>query len=187
MNGIPNPTSLDKGRPVGVDLRMAMRNFATGVCVMTTYADGPNGRTHDGVTVNSLTSVSLDPPLVSVCLRRDSTFLADLLDTKVWALSILDISATDVARAFAQKREIRAAALHTLSATPGEDTGALVLDSPAWLECRLRQHVDVGDHTVVVGDVIATGAQRGRRPPLVFLHGEYHAGRCQQQTEEAVK
>jgi len=159
---------------VELDLRSAMRNFATGVCIATTYADGPDGRRHDAVTVNSLTSVSLDPPLVSVCLRRGSGFLADLLATKAWAVSILDIGADDVARAFAKDRAGRAAALHALSATPGEQTGALVLDSPGWLECVLREHFDVGDHTVAIGEVVAVGVA-DRRPPLIFLHGKFHA------------
>jgi len=159
---------------VNIDLRGAMRSFATGVCVMTTYLDEAMGRRHDGLTVNSLTSVSLDPPLVSVCLRHDSVFLADLLKTKVWALSILDVGAADIAGEFAKSRDARAEVLRTVSATPGTHTGALILDSPSWLECRLRTHFPVGDHTVAVGDVLATGTRR-RRPPLIFLHGKYQA------------
>lgn len=157
-----------------VDLRGTMRYFATGVCVMTTYSDQASGRRHDGLTVNSLTSVSLDPPVVSVCLRRDSVFLADLLRTKVWALSILDVGAADIAAEFAKNRPAREIALRTVSATPGEHTGALVLDSPGWLECRLRLDLPVGDHIVAIGDVLATGTRR-RRPPLVFLGGTYQA------------
>jgi flavin reductase (DIM6/NTAB) family NADH-FMN oxidoreductase RutF len=157
-----------------VDLRTAMRNFATGVCVVTTYLDGAGGRHHDAVTVNSLTSVSLDPPIVSMCLRLDSGFLGDLLATEVWAVSILDVSATDIARSFAKNRDTRASSMCTLSASPGERTGALVLDAPAWLECGLRQHFEIGDHALVIGNVLATGIQE-RRPPLVFLQGEYHA------------
>ncbi|MDQ3576143.1 MAG: flavin reductase family protein [Actinomycetota bacterium] len=151
-----------------------MRNFATGVCIATTYTNGPQGRQHDAVTVNSLTSVSLDPPLVSICLHRDSTFLADLLSTKVWAVSILDVGAADLARCFARDKASREAAVCTLSATPGERTGALVLDAPSWMECRLRQYIEVGDHVMAIGEVLATGTQ-DRRPPLVFLHGKFHA------------
>jgi flavin reductase (DIM6/NTAB) family NADH-FMN oxidoreductase RutF len=150
-----------------------MRVFATGVCIATTYVDGPDGRRHDAVTVNSLTSVSLDPPLISLSLRRDSEFLADLLDTTVWGLSILDAGADDIARVFAQSRGSRAAAVRALWAQAGERTGALLLDSPAWLECRLHQHLEVGDHTIVIGEVLAAGCQL-RRPPLIFLQGRYH-------------
>jgi hypothetical protein len=71
---------------VTVDLRGAMRSFDTGV---------------------------LDPRLVSVCLRHHSAFLADLLKTKVWALSILDVGAMDIAREFAKSRDARTTALRT--------------------------------------------------------------------------
>lgn len=154
------------------DLRSAMRNFATGVCVATTYADRVEGRRHDAVTVNSLTSVSLDPPLVSLCLRRDSGFLTDLLETKTWAVSILGGSAADVARVFAKDRATRAAAIDALCASPGHHTGALVLDAPSWLECVLWGSVEIGDHTMVVGEVVATGVQQASTI-LIFLHGRY--------------
>lgn len=156
------------------DLRGAMRNFATGVCVATTYTDRVEGRRHDAVTVNSLTSVSLDPPLVSMCLRRDSGFLTDLLETKAWAISVLGGGAAEVARFFAKDRATRAAAIDVLWASPGHYTGALVLDAPSWLECVLWGRFDIGDHTMVVGEVLATGAQQGSTL-LIFLHGRYHA------------
>jgi flavin reductase (DIM6/NTAB) family NADH-FMN oxidoreductase RutF len=59
------------------------------------------------------------------------------------------------------------------SAVPGERTGALILDSVGWLECTLRDHLDVGGHTVVIGEVLATGT-RDRRSPLVFLRGRFY-------------
>ncbi|HEV2780954.1 MAG TPA: flavin reductase family protein [Actinophytocola sp.] len=156
------------------DLRGFMRNFATGVCVATTYSEQADGRHHDAVTVNSLTSISLDPPLVSLCLRLDSAFLADLLATKKWAVSILDSEARDVARQLAKDRATRAPAVRALPASPGWHTGALLLDSASWLECVLWDSFDLGDHTLVVGEAVAAREQR-RGPALVFLHGRYHA------------
>jgi flavin reductase (DIM6/NTAB) family NADH-FMN oxidoreductase RutF len=157
-----------------IDLRATMRTFATGVTVVTTFVDRPDGRRHDAVTVNSLTSVSLDPPLVAIGLRHASPFLADVLESGVFAVSILDVAAADLAGAFAAGRSQRAAALSALSAAAGAATGALVIDAPGWLECAVHRHVKLGDHTLVVGEVLATGAQE-RRPPLIFLHGTYHA------------
>lgn len=151
-----------------------MRNFATGVCVATTYSDRADGRHHDAVTVNSLTSVSLDPPLVSLCLRLDSVFLADLLSTKKWAVSILDDGAREVAGLLAKDRTTRAPVVRALPASPGCHTGALVFDSASWLECVLWDSFDMGDHTLVVGEVVAVDERR-RGPALVFLHGRYHA------------
>lgn len=164
----------EKEIAVEPDLRGVMRYFATGVCILSTYLDGPDGRQHDALTVNSLSSVSLDPPLVSVCLREDCSMLGDLLATKAWALSILDVGGDDIARLFARGRESRRSTLRALATTPGEHTGALVLDSPGWLECALRDHLTVGDHTLLIGEVLAAGAA-DRRPPLIFLRGRYFA------------
>lgn len=159
---------------MALDLRGVMRNFATGVCVATTYRNRAGGRRHDAVTVNSLTSVSLDPPLVSLCLRLDSAFLRDLLAVKKWAISILDSDGGDLARLLARDRARRAPVVSTLAASPGDRTGALVLDGSTWLECALWDSFDVGDHTLVVGEVVAVG-ERPHGPVLVFLRGRYCA------------
>ncbi|GAB3162535.1 hypothetical protein GCM10027258_81700 [Amycolatopsis stemonae] len=155
------------------DLRGAMRTFATGVCVATTYLDTPGGRRHDAVTVNSLGSISLDPPLVSLAFRRESAFLTDLLVTGAWVVSILPAGARELARRLAGPRAARAAEIAALQAKPGERTGALVLDGASWLECALAEKFDLGDHTLVVGEVLATGHDR-HAPALVFVHGGYH-------------
>jgi flavin reductase (DIM6/NTAB) family NADH-FMN oxidoreductase RutF len=155
------------------DLRSVMRHFATGVCVVTTFSEDPGGRRHDAVTVNSFTSVSLDPPLVSLCLRSDSRFLADMVSSGVWAVSILAAGSEHLARALAQDRDARAGTVGELVARPGAHTGALVLDAPSWLECRLRDHVRVGDHVLVIGEAVATGVDDGHSP-LIFLHGGFH-------------
>jgi flavin reductase (DIM6/NTAB) family NADH-FMN oxidoreductase RutF len=153
------------GRPeVEHELRNVLRNFATGVCAVTTYSDTADGRRHDAVTVNSFTSLSMRPPLVSLCLRHDSGFLTDMLESKVWAVSILDAGAVDIARSLARDRISRASFVQALSAVPGEQTGALVLDSPSWLECELRDTLTVGDHMMVIGEVIS----------LIFLRGGFH-------------
>lgn len=154
------------------DLRGAMRNFATGVCVATTYADREGSRRHDAVTLNSLTSVSLDPPLISLSLHRESQFLTDLLETKKWAVSILDSEAEPLARQLARGRADRAEAVAALPASPGPTTGALVLDAQSGLECLLWDSFDLGDHTMVIGEVVSTGV-RDHQPPLLFLHGNF--------------
>ncbi|HEX2417480.1 MAG TPA: flavin reductase family protein [Micromonosporaceae bacterium] len=160
------------------DLRGAMRTFATGVCVASTYRDTPEGRRHDAVTVNSLGSISLDPPLVSLSFRRGSTFLGDLLASGRWAVSILPAGAREIARRLAGPATARAAHVAELRARPGKRTGALILAGASWLECGLRERFDLGDHTLVVGDVLATGVlatgHDGWLPTLVFLHGRYH-------------
>jgi len=157
----------------GNDLRAVMRTFATGVCLVTTYHDGPDGRQHDAMTANSLLSVSLDPPLISLAVRRGSRFLDDLMSSRMWAVSILDASGEELARPFARDRDSRAGAVTELSARPGPATGALVVGAASWLECEYRDHLQVGDHTLVIGGVISVGTPDGHEP-LIFVSGGYH-------------
>jgi len=158
------------------ELRKAMRSFATGVCAVATCTDDSGTPRHDALTVTTLTSVSLEPPLVSLCLPRDSSFLAGLLAAGGWAVSILDAAAHEAAQDLAGEAAVRAAALERLDTTPGEHTGALVLTRAlGWMECALRDHFDAGDRTVVIGEVLATGA-RQPEPPLIYLYGTYHTG-----------
>jgi flavin reductase len=174
---------MEKTNPEGPtmknDLRDVMRNFATGVCIVSTFSDREPGwdrnagRRHHAITANSLTSVSLDPPLVSLSIRGDSSFLADLMDSQVWAISILDADAEHVARSFARPKRERDEALGRLPTEPGEHTGALLFDAPAWMECRYRDHLVAGDHVMVIGEVVGLGV-RASRPPLIFLQGAFH-------------
>lgn len=162
MEGIPTPGSL----------RAVMRAFATGVGIATTYRGEQAERRHDALTVNSLTSVSLEPPLVSLCLRHGSPFLADLLATGKWALSILEGGEDATAAQFAAGRPTRTVAL---AASAGERTGALVLDRHASLECELADSFDVGDHKMVIGRVLSVDVTARERSALAFLHGRYRA------------
>ncbi|MDH6577487.1 flavin reductase family protein [Kitasatospora sp. MAP5-34] len=155
------------------DLRDVMRNFATGVCVISTYSDRSTARRHDAITANSLTSVSLEPPLVSISLRSDSGFLADLMESEVWGISILDSDSEDVARSFSRPREDREEALRELPVEVGEQTGVLLLDAPGRMECRFRDYVVAGDHIMVIGEVVGLGVRDGRSP-LIFLQGGFH-------------
>ncbi|WP_327233681.1 flavin reductase family protein [Streptomyces sp. NBC_01317] len=156
-----------------LDLRTAMRHFATGVGVVSTHlaeAGAPGGRRHDAVTVNSLAPVSYDPPLISFCLRQESVFLADMLVAGVCAVSILGADGAKTAGQLARPRQNRVEALEALPADRGEHTGALIFDGLGWLECALADSFTAGDHLMVIGRVLATGV-RAPGDPLVFLHG----------------
>jgi flavin reductase (DIM6/NTAB) family NADH-FMN oxidoreductase RutF len=155
------------------DLRTAMRHFATGVCVVSTFTDRDGERRHDAITVNSLTSVSLDPAIITLCFRHDSRFLADLRGAGAWGVSILGGDAEPVARAFARGPEERREALNRTRYQLGAETGALLLDSAAWLECGYRDELTIGDHVMVIGEVLAVGTD-STRTPLIFLQGGFH-------------
>ncbi len=144
-----------------------MGRFATGVAVIT--GRSPEGHPF-GFTANSLTSVSLDPRLVLVCVDRNSNSLSPLLAAGRFTISILaDNGAPVAARFAASQREERFKGIG-LESAPG---APFVLDEAiAWLECRRWRDVEAGDHVVVFGEVVDCGV-RSRREPLVYFEGRY--------------
>ncbi len=142
--------------------RDAMAHLPAGVVVISARIDDE----YRGLTASSLVSISLDPPMVSVGLERDSATRAAVLETKAFNVNLLTRSQEFIADRFAG----RAPAIdplwrnlpHHLSAN-----GIPLLDGcAAWLECRLAQVHPAGDHDLCLGEVSA--AAIGRGDPLVL-------------------
>ncbi|MBB5868374.1 unspecific monooxygenase [Allocatelliglobosispora scoriae] len=146
-------------------LRHTLSSYATGVAVVTTVDTGGEPV---GLTVNSFTSVSLDPPLVLWCLNRDSASYPAFLAAGGYAVNVLRSSQEGVARRFAGSRPDRFAGLAWRLGHAGQPVlgGAL-----AHLVCRTHRRLTLGDHLVLVGEVIAHGAAGGS--PLVFHDHRY--------------
>ncbi|MGW7065653.1 flavin reductase family protein [Streptomyces sp. NPDC054855] len=146
-------------------LRSVLRNLATGVTVVTT--DTPEGPA--GVSINSFTSVSLEPPLVLFCISRTSRTWPAIETAGHFAVSILGSGQERIARQFCATGVDRFAGQRLTTAW----TGAPVLaDAAAYLDCTLARVVDAGDHHVVIGEVVSAGALGDQRP-LVFAHSRY--------------
>lgn len=145
-------------------LRSICGLFVTGVTVITS---GEAGRSA-GTTVNSFTSVSLDPPLVLFCLHRQSRLLEVLHSSERFVVNFLSGSQEGLARAFAGRRT---AQLEDFAhRRTGE--GLPVLDKAlAYLSCRLVNEMDGGDHTILLGEVVELGAAPASTEPLVFFRG----------------
>jgi 3-hydroxy-9,10-secoandrosta-1,3,5(10)-triene-9,17-dione monooxygenase reductase component len=153
--------------PDELRFRQVMGHFATGVAVVTSRT--PDGRPC-GMTANSLASVSLRPLLLLVCVNRQAASHACIVDGGAFAVSILEHGQEALARRFAG-REQRSARFDEL-AHRSEVTGSPVLDGAlAWLDCRVTDVHDAGDHSIVVGEVVACDAREGE--PLVFFRGAY--------------
>jgi flavin reductase (DIM6/NTAB) family NADH-FMN oxidoreductase RutF len=151
----------------GARFRRTMGHFATGVAVATTRrADGSLA----GLTCNSLASVSLDPPLVLICVDHGASTREDLLDAGHFALSLLGSESEAVSLRFASgSREVRFDGIEVRT----EVTGAPVLEGAlAWLDCTLWKVTEAGDHTVLFGKVEAAGFDP-EADPLVFFRGRY--------------
>jgi flavin reductase (DIM6/NTAB) family NADH-FMN oxidoreductase RutF len=147
-----------------------MARFATGVTVVTTTSRGVD----HAMTANAFTSVSLDPLLVLVCVEQDARFHDAVEDAGVWSVSILD----DTARPAAQWLATRGRPLHgQLDRVPhhrGPQTGTALLDQAlATLEVRTTAMYPAGDHTIVVGEVLAVELPDSPAGTLLYHRGRY--------------
>ncbi|MFC9847847.1 flavin reductase family protein [Streptomyces sp. NPDC060223] len=155
-------------------LRRILGQFVTGVCAVSTRFEGPAGPRHDAIAVNSFTSVSLDPPLVSMCLRDDSTFLKRVRTTGQWAVSFLGNQARSLVGVLTAPAAERPPVEQAADWAVGPHTGCLVLpEGPGTLECELHLTQTLGDHVLVVGRVL--GATGRDDDPLVFHRGAFTA------------
>jgi flavin reductase (DIM6/NTAB) family NADH-FMN oxidoreductase RutF len=108
------------------------------------------------MTANSFASVSLEPPLVLVCVERETRFHGAILEAGEWAVSILAAPARGAAQWLATRGRPLVGQLDPVPHRRGPVTGAALLDdSLAWLEMRTTAVHPAGDHTVVVGEVVA--------------------------------
>ena len=147
--------------------RRVMGSFPTGVTVVTSR--GPDA-SPCGMTANSVASVSLDPLLVLVCLDRAASSHGCIIEGGAFAISVLSHEDEDLARRFAKGRwreRFKGIDLRE------EVTGSPILArSLAWVDCRVKEVHEGGDHSIVVGEVVACDAREGE--PLVFFRGGYH-------------
>lgn len=141
-------------------LRRAFGTFATGVTVVTVGGDNPHG-----MTANSFTSVSLDPPLVLVCIDREAVMHRNLLARGCFGVSVLAADQEKVARQFASRwRPLGIAQFDAVDWRPGRLTGApLIMGALAHFECGLWRSYDGGDHTIFVGNLLSVEFSRGER------------------------
>jgi flavin reductase (DIM6/NTAB) family NADH-FMN oxidoreductase RutF len=150
------------------DMRTVMGHFATGVCVVSTRrSDG----SAVGTTVNAVTSVSLEPPLLLVCLAHDSETLAAVRASLRFAVSILTESQQEHSNRFAAKGEQAQAQEIEFSE---HDPGLPCLpDALATLACRVSAMHSAGDHTIVIGEALSMSSAREDVAPLLFFRGSY--------------
>lgn len=148
-----------------VELRRAFGTFVTGITVATTLDKDGLPR---GMTANSFTSVSLDPPLLLVCIGKSASSFPAFDAADCFAVNILHEHQKDVASAFASKSVSKFDAVaHDIV-----HTGAPVLsDCLTWFDCTVHSRVDAGDHMIIIGRVRAFGTSSAA--PLGFCRGRF--------------
>ena len=152
--------------------RSALSCYATGVAVLTAVT--PSGD-HLGITVNSLTSVSLDPPLVSLCLGRHLARFEALTKAELFNLNVLRADQAGLSAQFAGNGRDKWDGVKFGLAR----NGIRVLDSHlALLECRRYESYRAGDHDILIG-LVERFQHDGAGSPLLFYRGRYHGLREQ--------
>ena len=146
--------------------RDAWSRFATGVTVITTVETG--GDVH-GMTASSVTSVSLEPPLVLVVIAEERLTHGLIESTGRFGMSILESGQTDIAKHFAtppeSRGEIGSRHLTTLSGTP------VIANAIAAMDCRVTAAHEAGDHTVFIGEIEEIAVGEGE--PLVWFQRQF--------------
>ena len=153
--------------PIEIDLfRRVMGSFASGVTVVTVI--GKDG-TPTGFTASAVTSLSLEPRMLLVCVSEHSSTLTAVQEAGRFVVNILSTQQQEVAQQFATRRGNRFGGVRW---RPGPVTGAPVLDgSLAFAECVLKDTCKGGDHVILMGEILAGDAHEAE--PLLYFRGRY--------------
>jgi flavin reductase len=164
---------MDSHTALAVDVaafRKAMGSFPTGVTVVTVACG--DGDMY-GVTVNSFSSVSLDPVLLLVCLDETSRAVGQIERAGAFGVSVLSAEQQDISRWFADRRRPAGSAMFDgVPLEPGVTGCPILAGAAASFECRQRHSYRAGDHVIVLGEVIAL-VHRPQLEPLIFHAGTY--------------
>ena len=148
------------------EFKRILGHWGSGVAVVAT-------RTADGrlcgLTANAVASVSLEPPLVLVCVEHAADTHDCIREAGVFSINVLDSKQERIARRFSAWQ---VGTKFEGIAFRAETTGAPILDDAlAWVDCRVKAAHDGGDHTIFVGEVLAGDAREGT--PLIYYRGGY--------------
>lgn len=145
--------------------RSVLSRFASGVTVVTAV-DG--GGVDHGITVSAFCSLSLEPPLILICIDHETVMHGILESSASFAVSVLAAEQEELARRFSDPDNDRFEGTPYTRATNG---AALLTGSAAHLECAVRERFDGGDHTIFVGSVQAAATSDAH--PLLYYRGGY--------------
>jgi len=147
------------------EFRRALGYFASGVTVVTNKNQDNKPQ---GITVSAFNSVSLEPPLILVCIDKRASIHNHLTEGSYFGVNILGDDQELISRRFASKDEDR---FEGMGFTYGVTGSPLLTGSLATIECRVVYAYPGGDHTIFVGEVEATGVREGK--PLTYFRSGY--------------
>lgn len=146
------------------DFKGALASWASGVSVVTTNQGG----LLYGLTVSSFTSLSLDPPLVLVCLNNSNRLPEMIEEAEGFAVSILERSQEQASNYFASRGREPTEEFTEVEGHWTESGIPVVEGAMAWIVCKLHNSIIQGDHTIIVGEVVEASADEEGRPLLYY-------------------
>jgi flavin reductase (DIM6/NTAB) family NADH-FMN oxidoreductase RutF len=152
----------------------ALGRFASGVTVVTVHS----GNGDYGMTASAFSSVSLQPPLVLVCVKKGNHTHGLIESSGSFGVNLLAEDQKGISNRFAGWGDKPQDHFDDLGDARGEASGApLIAGSMAWLDCTLHAALDGGDHTIFLGEVqgIALHGERDDLRPLLYFAGKYRA------------
>lgn len=148
--------------------RRTCAQFATGIAIASTV-DPSSGAPH-GMTINSFTSVSMDPPLVLICVDRAAGLLSIFEAAGHYGLSFLTVEQKELSSRFARRGEDRFGGVGWRRGRTGVP---LIPDALAHMECKIANVVPAGDHAVLIGEVVSADIYSGS--PLLYFESGYRS------------
>ncbi len=145
-------------------MRAAMASYPTGVTIVSTR-DASGAPL--GLTVNAFTSVSLDPPLVLICIGRSSGSHDRLLVAGSFAVSMLSETQAEIAKRFS--RQPSESRFEGVAWWPAPSGSPVLEGATAWIDCAIDNVMEAGDHTIILGRALACGSTT--TPALLFHRG----------------
>lgn len=149
-----------------LEFRSVMGHFATGVTIVTTH-DGAGKIS--GLTANAVASVSLEPPMVLVCVDKKSDSYPMFGASKTFAINILSNGQETLSRRFAKSGGDKFTGIGFRIGVSGSP---LLADTIAFLDCQVRYEFDAGDHTIYIGEAVDI-AVSSDSDPLLYFRGGY--------------
>ncbi len=151
--------------------KKALRLISYGLYVAT--SKGEEG--YAGGTINWVSQSSFTPPLVMIGIQRDSSLHQAIASSRVFAIHIVGKSQKPLAASFFKGAELREGTLNGFRFEPGETGAPILLEPPAYFECRVVEELNRGDHTIYLGEVVNAGV-RNDEPPLTIREAGFAYG-----------
>jgi|LADL02.1.fsa_nt_gi flavin reductase (DIM6/NTAB) family NADH-FMN oxidoreductase RutF len=149
-------------------LKQVMRNWVTGVAVVTSYFEG---KSH-GMTINSFNSVSIDPALVVVTLANNTRTFKLVRQSNEFGVTILSTNQKEISDRFAGKIDDKADRFRELGTFSLRGSIPLLSDGLAWVECKVINENNLGFSTLFIAEVIVAKTSGGE--PLLYHDREYY-------------